>query len=122
MVLYFVQESLKPSVMFSDDLNYSQAIFIEPPKKIKISDSICAKKFHLDPIIEMYKSEKHFGIVTVSGKEFNTFHIIQTGKHIDIKLKFSKDVLLQNSTRKGSQSANQIHRLGVEKKQMSILN
>ena len=50
MGYYSVQELLKLSVMFSDDLNYSQAIFNEPPKTIKNSDYICSKTFYLDPI------------------------------------------------------------------------
>ena len=101
--------------MFSDDLNYSRAI-IEPPKKIKKSDYICSKNFYLDPVLEMYKSERNFGVETVSGKEFSIFQITQTGKHVDIKLKYNKEVSLHNSTGKEGQSANRIHRLGVEKR------
>ena len=35
---------------------------------------------------------------------------------MEFKLKYSKEVFLHNTTRKGGQSANRIHRLGLEKK------
>lgn len=39
-----------------------------------------------------------------------------TGSHMEFKLKHSKEVSLHNTTRKGGQSANRIHRLGIEKR------
>jgi len=111
-----VQGLLKTSVMFSSDLSYSQAILIEPPKKILKSDYICSKRFSLDSILEMYEAGETHGVVAVSGKEVNIYLVTKTGNHIEFKLKHSKDVSLHNSTRKGGQSANRIHRLGVEKR------
>ena len=102
--------------MFSSDLNYSQGILIEPPKKINKSDYICSKRFYLDSILEMYKMEKVNGIVAISGNEVQIYMVSITGSHMEFKLKYSKEVFLHNTTRKGGQSANRIHRLGLEKK------
>lgn len=74
------------------------------------------KKFSLDLILEMYKSEETHGVVAISGKEVYIYLVTKTGNHTEFKLKHSKDVSLHNSTRKGGQSANRIHRLGVEKR------
>lgn len=60
-------------LVFSD-----QAILLEPPKPIKKSDYICVRRFHLDSILEMYKSERNFGVVTVSGKEFYVYSVSQS--------------------------------------------
>lgn len=51
-----------------------QAMLIEPPKPVEKSDYICDRSFHLDSILEMYKSERNFGIVTVSGKNIQILY------------------------------------------------
>ena len=43
--------------MFSHDLYYHQALLIEPPRMVNKSNYICSKRFHLDYILEMYKTE-----------------------------------------------------------------
>ena len=44
----------------------NEAMLIEPPKLIEKSDYICDRRFHLDSILEMCKSERNFGIVSNS--------------------------------------------------------
>ena len=51
-----------------------QAMLIEPPKPVEKSDYLCDRSFHLDSILEMYKSERNFGIVTVSGKNIQILY------------------------------------------------
>ena len=40
----------------------------------------------------MYISEKNFGIVTVSGKEFSIYQVTQIGRQTYFKLKYKKEV------------------------------
>ena len=101
--------------MFSTDLNYHESILIVPPKKINQSYYRCDKKFHLDPILEMYKRETSFGIVLVSGERSICYKVIKCGAHTEIKVIADTSVNLQKRQRKGGQSAQRIGRIRQEK-------
>ena len=70
----------------------------------------------------MYNSEKNFGILTVSGKEFYIHMVTKTGSQTDFKLKYKKEGSLHTATGKGGQTANRIHRLGVEKRDVILIS
>ena len=74
-----------------DNLYYSQSILIEPPKTIKQSDCICSKKFYLEPIIEMYKTESYYGIIAITADQTEIYIAVKSGSYTDCKLKYKKN-------------------------------
>ena len=68
----------------------------------------------------MYKTELCYGIIAMSGNKSENIFSRKTGSHIDYKLKYSKCANLHNCTKKGGQSANRIHRIGLQKRQMYL--
>jgi peptide chain release factor subunit 1 len=89
-------------------------IFIEPPKPIKINNYLCDKKFDIDPILDLYRTNiPYYGMVIIGGTE-SWFYKISIGKMIDSKLLESIEVLRDKRQKKGGQSAYrfQMNRLG----------
>ena len=68
----------------------------------------------------MFKTEVYYGVIAINGYETKIYSIIKTGSHIDFKLKYYKTVNLHNTPRKGGQSANRFHRIGIQKKESYI--
>lgn len=115
MDLCYVQAMLsKTSVVFSV-LNSNGAVLIEPSKKINKTFYKCDKCFHLEPILEMFKSETCFGIIFITGKRYEMYKIIESGTHIESKKIASADVDLPNKHRKGGQSSVRFARLHDER-------
>jgi len=115
MVWCFVPETLFHQIrIFSTD--YAGSILFEPPKIIKFSLYKCDSKFHLDPILEMYKEEAMYGIVLISGKDCYMYTLSITGSHNEIKKIYQKKVELQGQFSKGGQSQNRLARIIKEKK------
>lgn len=95
---------------------FSSAFLFEPPKPIERSNYICDKKFHLDPILEMYKSETKFGIVLISGEECSCYEVIKSGiKYVTYNLVAKIQTRLQKKQKKGGQSAPRFERIRQEK-------
>ena len=112
MVLYYVlvQFTLldKKIRVFS---TYHGCLLFEPPKKIGQNFYMCDKRFHLDPILEMYKEGTTFGIVFITGKMYLFYKIIKTGEHYDSKKIYSSTVRLPKKQKKGGQSAQRFCRI-----------
>lgn len=104
---------MKTSLVFSI-LNSSGAVLLVPPKKIDRSFYICDKSFALDPILEMYKDEKIYGMIFISGDVFYFYKIIKSGKHLEAKKLCSDDVEIAKKHRKGGQSSVRFSRLRDE--------
>lgn len=93
---------------------YNGGILIESPKKIITSIYKCDKHFHLDNILEMYKSETKYGMVFVNGSTYLIYKIIKSGNHIqEIKLT-DKKIKLAKKHNKGGQSQVRFSRLREE--------
>jgi peptide chain release factor subunit 1 len=95
----------------------SECVIFEPPKQLAIADYICDSMFRLDPILEMYKNERFFGVVLISGSCYRVYKVIISGEHVDVRLMCSDMVRLQKKQRKGGQSAARFGRIRQEKKQ-----
>ena len=78
------------------------------------------KKIQLESILEMFKTEVYYFIISINGYGTKIYSIIKTGSHIDFKLKYHKTANLHHTTRKRGQSANRFHRIGIQKKKSHI--
>lgn len=101
-------------------LNASGAVLLEPPKKITKTFYTCDKQFHLDPILEMFKTETCFGIIFVTGKMYSFHKIIKSGDHMESKKIVADTVDLPNKHRKGGQSSVRFARLHDEREDAYI--
>nr|QBK89294.1 MAG: peptide chain release factor 1 [Mimivirus LCMiAC02] len=99
---------------------YNGIILIEPPKKINRSYYCCGKKFHLDPILEMYKISTCFGIALISGNKSICYKITLSGANVDISIIKNTSVKLQKRQKKGGQSAQRIGRIRQEKENVYV--
>jgi len=105
--------------MFSA-INSSGSVLFEPPRKIGQTIYKCDKKFHLDPILEMYCNPKYYGVVFVTGKMYSFYLITKTGNHIENKKILSNQVDLPNKHKKGGQSSVRFARLHDERTEAYI--
>ena len=96
------------------------SLLIEPPKPIRQRLYMCDKRFHLDNILEMYKSTVSYGFVLVSGKEYLFYIVDVVGKSKHIKLINHNDLVKQKTHKKGGQSAVRFQRQEAIKKANNI--
>lgn len=89
---------------------YNGTIIFQPTKKIKKAYYKCDNKFHLDEILEMYKTENLHGVVYISGEKYEIHKISISGNHIDSTLLLNKNVHLKGETKAGGQSAQRFDR------------
>lgn len=110
--------------MFSTSftIRYNGAILFEPIKPINESYYLCDKRFYLDPILEMYKTdlEQSIGIFLISGNRSIFYQLIKTGSHIETKILADTKVKLQKRQKKGGQSAQRIGRIRQQKESRYI--
>lgn len=107
MALCYALESLKRVFSNSDIKNFRNGLtfMFEPPKKLKMGLYKCDKKFHLDPILDMYDDENSIGVCLISGKDLFIYKSTISGTHITCDLLKSIDIRLTNKHNKGGQSS-----------------
>lgn len=107
---------LEMSSMF-DVLDNDVSVLIEPPKRINQNNYVCSKRFMLDDILEMYKTETIWALVMISGEGSSYYKVNISGDYINIK-KINK-LKKQNAKthKKGGQSAQRYDRAieGIKK-------
>lgn len=106
MASFFVLEVY--NIVFS---GYNNSIVIYPPNKISKRYYRCDNKFHLDCILDMYKSETKYGICLISGKEYRCYILEIRGSHKQFKLIKSDTQEIMNQHKTGGQSALRFQRL-----------
>ena len=74
----------------------------------------CDKLFHLEPILEMFKTPISYGVVFITGDAFYIYKITKTGNHCESKELYNDDVDLAKKHNKGGQSSVRFARLRLE--------
>lgn len=97
------------SRMFSE---YSGAILLGTPDSINKAYYICDKKFHLDPFLELQKTNDCYGIVFISGNEYEFFTLTINGDLKTVKNMKKNKIRLQKQFKNGGQSANRLQNIG----------
>jgi len=85
-----------------------------PPKKINKTYYRCDRKFHLDNILEMYKSEVTYGIIFMAGNKIEFHKLVKTGTNYQNVKLFHKNIVLPSQHKTGGQSAVRFERLRDE--------
>ena len=80
---------------------------IIPPKPINLSYYSCDDKFYVEPLLEMLREKKSYGVIVIDNSEA-TIALI-TGRTVEIKNEITSGV--GGKTRKGGQSARRYERL-----------
>ena len=93
---------------------------MEPPKKIVHSIYVCDKRFHLNPILEMFKDDTCFGIAFITGKMYAFYKISKSGDHIEHRKITGDTVDLPKKHNKGGSSSARFGRLHDEKEDAYI--
>jgi len=118
--LFYVQAALLKIKRVFSILNSSGAVLLEPPKKIAKTFYMCDKYFHLDPILEMFKDETHFGIVFITGKTYVFYKIIKSGAHYENQKICSDSITPIKRHKKGGQSQQRYARQTDHKEEFYI--
>jgi len=96
----------------------TKCTIIKSPKKIKRSNYVCDKRFHVDYLLKLLTSDNYYGVILVSGKKslfykINKFETILLNK---------TNTSLQKKQKKGGQSAQRIGRIRDEKNDRYLQN
>lgn len=106
-------------------------ICFEPIKALDKTFYYCDKKFHIDEIVEIYKSEYlsqiyninikyDYGVVFISGDGYSIYQITKSSNHYNYNKIYNETVTLAKKHNKGGQSALRFSRLQEESEQNYI--
>ena len=96
-------------------LQTQTCVIFEPPKTLNMALYMCSTTFIVDPILEMYKHERRFGVALIAGNGYRLYQLKVTGTHITPQLLAHDTEQLQKKQKKGGQSAPRFERIRQEK-------